>query len=76
LTGTADEARSMMTLSVSTLLLLLILSALYALGVFGMRYLEAFRFTIYLILMMFVIVIIVVFEEHPFEGYNITMTGP
>ena len=46
----------MMTLLAAGMLALLIVTALYAFGVFGTPYLGAFRFAFYLILIMVVVV--------------------
>lgn len=66
----------MMTFRAGTMFLLLILTALYAFGVFGTPYLGAFRFAFYLILLIFVVVIVFSSSNAPFKGYDPTPSGP
>jgi hypothetical protein len=66
----------MMTLLAAGMLLLLILTALYAFGVFGTPYLDAFRFAFYLILVMFLVVIVFTLGDHSNQGYDPTPGGP
>ena len=66
----------MMTLLAAGMLALLILTALYAFGVFGTPYLDAFRFALYLILVMFLVVIVFTLGNHPNQGYDPTPSGP
>ena len=66
----------MMTLLAAGMLALLILTALYAFGVFGTPYLGAFRFAFYLILIMVVVVIVFTLGDHSNQGYDPTPAGP
>ena len=66
----------MMTFLAGTIFLLLIVTALYAFGVFGTPYLGAFRFAFYLILLIFVVVIVFSMGDDPFKGYDPTPKGP
>lgn len=66
----------MITFLTGTMFLLLILTALYAFGVFGTPYLGAFRFAFYLILLLFVVVIVFSMGNDPFKGYDPTPNGP
>jgi hypothetical protein len=66
----------MMTFVAGSMLVLLILTALYAFGVFGTPYLGAFRFAFYLILVMFLVVVVYTLGNHPNEGYDPTPQGP
>ncbi|WP_447598116.1 hypothetical protein [Nitrospira sp. Nam80] len=66
----------MMTLLAAGMLALLILTALYAFGVFGTPYLDAFRFAFYLILVMFLVVIVFTLGDYPNQGYDPTPSGP
>ena len=65
-----------MMMLMGALFLLLIVSALYAFGVFGTPYLDAFRFAFYLILTMLIIVVVVSIGDHPNQGYDPTPTSP
>jgi hypothetical protein len=66
----------MMTFLAGTMFLLLILTALYAVGVFGTPYLGAFRFAFYLILLIFLVVIVFSMGNDPLKGYDPTPNGP
>jgi hypothetical protein len=66
----------MMTLLAGSIFALLIVTALYAFGVFGTPYLGAFRFAFYLILVMFIVVIVFAVGQHPQQGYDPTPKGP
>jgi uncharacterized membrane protein YhaH (DUF805 family) len=66
----------MMTFLAASMFALLILTALYAFGVFGTPYLGAFRFAFYLILVMFLVVIVFTLGNQPNEGYDPTPKGP
>lgn len=66
----------MMTFIAATLFALLILTAVYAFGVFGTPYLGAFRFAFYLILVMFIVVLVFQMGDIPNEGYDPTPDGP
>lgn len=66
----------MMTFVAGSMLVLLILTALYAFGVFGTPYLGAFRFAFYLILVMLLVVVVYTLGNHPNEGYDPTPQGP
>ncbi|MET0514800.1 MAG: hypothetical protein ABW047_05665 [Nitrospiraceae bacterium] len=66
----------MMTFLAATMLLLLILTALYAFGIFGTAYLGAFRFAFYLILLIFVVIIVFSMGDDPLKGYDPTPKSP
>lgn len=66
----------MMTFIAATLFALLILTAVYAFGVFGTPYLGAFRFAFYLLLVMFIVVLVFQMGDIPNEGYDPTPKGP
>jgi hypothetical protein len=66
----------MMTMLMAALLLLVILSALYAFGVFNTPYLDAFRFAFYLLLVMLIIVVVVSIGDNPKQGYDPTTASP
>ena len=66
----------MMSLLTAAMFALLILTALYAFGVFGTPYLDAFRFAFYLVLLIFVVVIVFSMGDDPFKGYDPTPNGP
>jgi hypothetical protein len=65
----------MMTFVAAGLFALLIFTALYAFGVFGTPYLDAFRFAFYLVLVMFIVVLVFSLGNHPNEGYDPTPNG-
>jgi hypothetical protein len=67
---------AMMTFLAASMFALLILTALYAFGVFGTPYLGAFRFAFYLILVIFLVVIVFALGNQPNEGYDPTPNGP
>jgi hypothetical protein len=66
----------MMTFVAASMFALLIFTALYAFGVFGTPYLDAFRVAFYLILVMFLVVIVFTLGHQPNEGYDPTPNGP
>ena len=70
------DGDAMMTLLAGAVFTLLILTAVYAFGVFGTPYLHAFRFAFYLILLMFIVVMVFAIGNQPFEGYDPTPDRP
>ena len=66
----------MTTLLVATLLLGIIITALYAFGVFSSPYTDAFRFGFYLLLMVGIVAVVLAIGRHPFEGYDPTPGTP
>jgi hypothetical protein len=63
----------MLTLLTGLLLTALIVVALYAFGVFNTPYLDAFRFTFYLLLVMLVLSVWFAIGNQPYEGYDATV---
>ncbi|HMU53899.1 MAG TPA: hypothetical protein PKA61_02780 [Nitrospira sp.] len=63
-----------MTMVMAALLLLLVVAALYAFGVFGTPYLNAFRFIFYMTLVMLAMVVIMWMGGH--QGYDPTPANP
>ena len=63
----------MLTLVAALLLTGLIVVALYAFGIFSTPYLDAFRFTFYLLLVLFVLSVWFSIGNQPFEGYDPTV---
>lgn len=66
----------MVTLLVATVLIGMIITALYAFGVFNTSYTEAFRVGFYLILLLGLVAVVLTIGRHPFEGYDPTPTTP
>ena len=62
----------MMTLLVATVLLGVIVTALYAFGVFSTAYTDAFRVGFYLLLVVGVVAVVLAIGRNPFEGYDPT----
>jgi hypothetical protein len=63
----------MMTLLTGLLLTAVIVIALYAFGVFNTPYLDAFRVTFYLLLVLLVLSVWVGVEHQPHEGQDATV---
>ena len=63
----------MLTLTTGLLLLALIAVALYAFGIFDTPYLGAFRFTFYLLLVLFALAVWYGSMNTPHEGYDPTV---
>jgi hypothetical protein len=66
----------MVTLLLATVLIGVILSALYAFGVFSSPYTEAFRVGFYLLLLVGLVAIALTIGQHQFEGYDPTPSTP
>jgi len=66
----------MVTLLLATVLIGVILSALYAFGVFSSPYTEAFRVGFYLLLLVGLVAIALTIGQHQFEGYDSTPSTP
>jgi hypothetical protein len=63
----------MLTLVTGLLLAAVIVVALYAFGVFNTPYLDAFRFTFYLLLVLLILSVWFGIGDHPNEGYDPTV---
>ena len=61
---------------VATVLIGMILTALYAFGVFNTPYTDAFRVGFYLILLLGLVAVVLTIGRHPFEGYDPTPATP
>lgn len=66
----------MTTLLVATVLLGIIITALYTFGIFSTPYTDAFRFGFYLFLMIGLVAVVLVMGQQPFEGYDPTPGTP
>lgn len=66
----------MVTLLVATVLIGMIITALYACGVFNTPYTEAFRVGFYLILLLGLVAVVLTIGWYPFEGYDPTPARP
>ncbi|MBA3754129.1 MAG: hypothetical protein H0X01_08350 [Nitrospira sp.] len=66
----------MVTLLVATVLIGILLTALYAFGIFSTPYTDAFRFGFYLLVLVGVVAVVLAVGRHPFEGYDPTPTAP
>lgn len=66
----------MASLLVTTVLIGMILTGLYAFGTFSTPYTEAFRFGFYLLLVLALVAVVLAMGRHPFEGYDPTPNGP
>ena len=66
----------MMTLLAAIVLLGVIITALYAFGIFGTPYTDAFRFGFYFLLIVGLIAVVVAMGQHPFDGYDPTPSTP
>ncbi len=66
----------MVTLLIATVLMGMIITALYAFGLFSTPYTEAFRIGFYLLLLMGLVVAVLAIGQQPFEGYDPTPSTP
>ena len=66
------EQTSMLTLVTAVLFVAVIVIALYVFGVFNTPYLDAFRFTFYLLFVLLVLTVWFGVTQPPNEGYNPT----
>jgi hypothetical protein len=66
----------MITLLVATVLLGMIITALYAFGIFSTPYTDAFRFGFYLLLLVGLVAVVFAMRRNPFEGYDPTPSTP
>ena len=66
----------MTTLLAVTVLLGIIITALYAFGIFSTPYTDAFRVGFYLFLMIGLVAVVLVMGRQPFEGYDPTPSTP
>ncbi len=66
----------MVTLLVATVLIGILLTALYAFGIFSTPYTDAFRFGFYLLVLVGIVAVVLAVGRHPFEGYDPTPTTP
>ena len=66
----------MTTLLVAIVLLGIIMTALYAFGIFNTPYTDAFRIGFYLFLVMGLVAAVLVLGRQPFEGYDPTPGTP
>jgi hypothetical protein len=66
----------MTTLLAATVLLGIIITALYAFGIFSTPYTDAFRVGFYLFLMIGLVAVVLVMGRQPFEGYDPTPSTP
>ena len=63
----------MLTLLTGLLLTAVIVVALYAFGVFNTPYLDAFRVTFYLLLVLLILSVWFAVGHHPYEGHDATV---
>ncbi|MCW5798597.1 MAG: hypothetical protein KIT40_08865 [Nitrospira sp.] len=61
---------------IGMILIGMILTGLYAFGTFSTPYTEAFRFGLYLLLVLALVAVVVAMGRQPFEGYDPTPNGP
>lgn len=66
----------MTTLLVAAVLIGMIMTGLYAFETFSTPYTEAFRFGLYLLLVLALVAVVVAMGRQPFEGYDPTPNGP
>ena len=66
----------MVTLLLATVLMGVILSGLYAFGIFSSPYTEAFRVGFYLLLLVGLVAVALTMGQHPFGGYDPTPNTP
>jgi hypothetical protein len=66
----------MMTLLVATVLLGMMITALYAFGIFSTPYTDAFRVGFYLLMVVGLVAVVVAMGRNPFEGYDPTPNTP
>ena len=66
----------MVTLLVATVLIGMIITALYAFGVFNTPYTDAFRIRFYLIILLGLVAVVRTIGRHPIERYGHTPATP
>lgn len=66
----------MTTLLVAVVLIGMILTGLYAFGLFSTPYTEAFRIGFYLLLVLALVAVVLTMGQQPFEGYDPTPNSP
>lgn len=66
----------MVTLLAATVLLGMIITALYAFGIFSTPYTDAFRFGFYFLLIVGLVAVVLAMGQHPFDGYDPTPSTP
>lgn len=66
----------MMTLLAATVLLGVIITALYTFGIFSTPYTDAFRFGFYFLLIVGLVAVVLAMGRHPFDGYDPTPSSP
>ncbi|MCK6499128.1 MAG: hypothetical protein L6Q38_06570 [Nitrospira sp.] len=66
----------MITLLVAVVLMGMILTGLYAFGLFNTPYTGAFRFGFYMLVLMGLVVVLLALGGHPMEGYDPTPLSP
>ena len=66
----------MTTLLVATVMLGIIITALYAFGIFNTPYTDAFRVGFYLLLVVGLVAVVLAVGRSPFEGYDPTPSSP
>lgn len=66
----------MTTLLAATVMLGIIITALYAFGIFSTPYTDAFRVGFYLFLMVGLVAVVLVMGRQPFDGYDPTPGTP
>ena len=66
----------MVTLLVATVLIGMIITALYAFGVFNTPYTDAFRIGFYLIILLGLVAVVLTIGRHPIEGDDPTQATP
>ena len=66
----------MVTLLVATVLIGMIITALYAFGVFNTPYTDAFSIRFYLIILLGLVAVVLTIGRHPIEGYDPTPATP
>ncbi|MGZ8383270.1 MAG: hypothetical protein ACXWWE_04600 [Nitrospira sp.] len=65
-----------MTLLAATVLLGVIITALYTFGIFNTPYTHAFRFGFYFLLIVGLVAVVLAMGRHPFDGYDPTPSTP
>jgi hypothetical protein len=66
----------MITMLAAAVFLGMLLTALYAFGIFSTPYTDAFRFGFYLLLVMVFVAVVFSLGRHPLEGYDPTPASP
>ena len=66
----------MITLLAAIILLGVVITALYAFGIFSTPYTDAFRVGFYLFLLVGLVAVVLAMGRNPFEGYDPTPTTP